>query len=212
VSRGKHVLIRLSGGLTLLTHPGMRGSWHVRHAGRAQPGPARGLLLDAGDVLAICHLPLRAALLGPRELGRDPGLRDLGPDLASPLFDADEALRRLRARGDEELGVALLRQNALAGLGNVYKSELCFLAALDPFARVAEIAPRRLAALVAEAVRRLRRNLARAERRTTSSLAPGPLWVYGRANRPCRRCGTRVVRRMQGDRPRATYLCPRCQG
>jgi endonuclease-8 len=105
----------------------------------------------------------------------------------------------------------LLDQRALAGIGNVYKSEVLFLCGVSPFAKVATLSDTVLDRLISTAAQQLRRNLAGGGRRTTSTLAPGALWVYRRAGASCRRCGTRIARRLQGEDARATYYCRRCQ-
>jgi len=125
-------------------------------------------------------------------------------------FDAAEARARLRAAGDVEIGAALLDQSRLAGVGNVYKSEVLFLCGLSPFARVGGLADETLDRVIATARRQMRRNVDSVSRRTTR-LAASKYWVYRRAGQPCLRCGTKIHRRMQGDPPRSTYFCPACE-
>ena len=209
---GKHLLLSFEGGLTLHTHLGMRGAWYVRHAGGApRPDAGAALRLDAGDVIASCARPLLAELLTDAELRRNQALRRLGPDAAREGFDRREALARLRAQADREIGVALLDQSVLAGVGNVYKSELLFRAGLDPRARVGDLGDDALDALLADASRLLRANLERGVRRTSGHLRGGPLAVYGRPGRPCPRCGTPLRRIRQGPARRFTDYCPSCQ-
>jgi endonuclease-8 len=149
-----------------------------------------------------------------------PALSRLGPDLLAPDFDAAEVHRRLRApeRADLEIGVALLDQRAMAGVGNVYKNEILWLERVSPFARVADLDDATVDRLVATAHRLLNANVdARRgpERVTTAGDrgAPGPVYVYGRTGRPCRRCGGPIAVTRQGtDLPRSTYWCPACQG
>jgi endonuclease-8 len=129
-----------------------------------------------------------------------------------PDFDPRIARRRLRTRADLEIGVALLDQTVLAGVGNVYKSEVLFSAGVSPFAPVGELDDDALDRLIATARDLMLRNLGAGGRRTTTGLLPGRLWVYRRAGRPCRRCGTAVRRASQGEQARSTYFCPRCQG
>jgi endonuclease-8 len=102
-------------------------------------------------------------------------------------------------------------QTALAGLGNVYKSEVLFLCGVSPFARVRDLDDATLDRLVEEAGGLLRRNLGPGPRRTTSALAPGRLWVYRRSGQPCRKCGAAIERAVQGEQARSTYFCPACQ-
>ena len=138
-------------------------------------------------------------------------LQALGPDLLSPDFDLARARQRLRVDDDAEIGDALLDQTALAGIGNVYKSEVLFLCGVSPFRPVAGLEDERLDRVVATAAALMKRNLGAGERRTTSGLTPEPLWVYERGGRPCRRCGTTIERRAQGALARSTWWCPRCQ-
>ncbi len=149
-------------------------------------------------------------------------LRDIGPDPLAVAFDADEAVRRLAARADMEIADALLDQTAIAGIGNVYKSELLFMARTSPFAAVSALPHERLVLLVQLAVKFMRANVGESAtsaivtytgmRRTTGRADPGArLWVYGRYGQPCRRCGTPVSRQKQGPHARSTYWCTRCQ-
>jgi endonuclease-8 len=137
------------------------------------------------------------------ELARDPVLRDLGPDILADEFDAEEAARRIASLRDVEIADALLEQRALAGIGNIYKSEALFVARIDPFARVGDIPHGDIEKLVVTARRLMRANIVESHR--------GRPWVYGRAGRPCRRCGSPIFRRKQGQDLRSTYWCERCQ-
>ncbi len=212
-ARGKHLLMRFSGGAVLHTHMRMHGSWHTyRRATRwRQPAHAMRVLVETGDVLAVCFDAPVVELLAPGEEAAHPALASLGTDLLGADFDAGRARSALRARPDLEIGVALLDQRALAGIGNVYKSEVLFLCGVDPFRRVASLDDASLERLVATAARELRRNVSRNERRTTTALAGPPLWVYRRKGQACRRCGAAIERRLQGDQARSTYWCPACQ-
>jgi endonuclease-8 len=151
-------------------------------------------------------------LLTDADLARSRSLTTLGPDLLAPSFDAWEAVRRLRARDALPLGEALLDQRAVAGIGNVYKSEVCFIERADPWAPVSALDDRRLTALLSTARRLLAAHAGGEVRSTTGSTRPGErLWVYRRAGRPCRRCGTLIRSRPQGEQGRVTYWCPSCQ-
>jgi len=149
-----------------------------------------------------------------------PSLSKLGPDLLALDFDAAEAHRRLRApeRAELEIGVALVDQRALAGIGNVYKNEVLWIERVSPFARVGTLEDATLERLVATARRLMRANVEprRGPERVTTAGdrgAPGVLYVYGRTGRPCRRCGNPIAVTRQGDDlPRSTYWCPTCQG
>jgi endonuclease-8 len=157
-----------------------------------------------------------------RQVERHDELRRLGPDLLSPSFDAGEAVRRLRALGDAEVGDALLDQRAMAGVGNVFKSEVLFVCRLFPFRTVSTLSDEEVERLVAEARRLLGENVIDASRagaaewggyrRTTRRTDPAArLWVYGRGGAPCRVCGTAIEYRKQGPDARGTYWCPACQ-
>jgi endonuclease-8 len=151
-------------------------------------------------------------------LEREGPVAELGPDLLSGTFDAAEAVARLQARGDLEIADALLDQRALAGIGNVFKSEILFAARVSPFTRVQALDVATLARIVATAERQLRANVSDAGaaatggRTTTNRLDPSArLWVYSRHGLPCRRCGTPIQRAAQGPNMRSTYWCERCQ-
>jgi endonuclease-8 len=212
-ARGKHLLVHFGGGAVLHTHLGMRGSWRLCRrtgAGRASLARARALI-ETSDVMAVCTLAPVVEMLSPSQVSAHPALARLGPDLLGPGFDPVAARRRLRERGDLEIGVALMDQTALAGIGNVYKSEVLFLCGVSPRARVRDLDDPTIDRLVAKAEELLRRNLGPGPRRTTSALSPLPLWVYRRSHEPCRRCGTEIERVVQGEQARSTYFCPACQ-
>jgi endonuclease VIII len=221
-SRGKHLLVAFSGDLTLHTHMRMHGSWHIYRPGerwRASADDMRVLIATAPYVAVGFNIPV-AELLTAREISEHPSLSTLGPDLADPAFDRDEALRRLRALSDETVDDALLNQRALAGIGNVFKSEVMFVARVNPFATVAALGDDQLARLIDVALKQMAMSIGTREqtlsastgRRTTGSLNPmAKLYVYGRAGKPCRRCGTSILSNMTGSDARRTFWCPRCQ-
>jgi endonuclease-8 len=220
-SVGKNLLIRFDGGLELRTHLRMTGSWHRYRPGerwRRPPARAR-LVLEVPGTVAVCFDAPVVELLEQRAESLHPALAALGPDLLSPDFDATEAIRRLRdpSRARRPIAEALIDQRALAGIGNVYKSEVLFIERVSPFAAVETLDDATLERLVATGERLLRANVTatgRAERVTTTGDrgVPGPLYVYGRAGRPCHRCRTLIQRVRQGDAlPRLTYWCPNCQ-
>lgn len=213
VARGKHLLSRLSGGLTLHTHLRMEGSWHLyRPDERWTGGPGwqvRAVLRTEPWLAVGYRLPVVELLPTDREADV---VGHLGPDLLGPDWDVDEAVRRLLAHPDAEIGMALLDQRNLAGLGNLYRTEVLFLAGITPWARVADVPD--LAGLVERGRRLMTANRGHWEQSTTGSLrAGGTHWVFERAGRPCRRCGTRVRSAEQGVAPsaRLSYWCPRCQ-
>jgi endonuclease VIII len=211
-ARGKHLLVRFGGGPVLHAHQGMRGSWRLQRSAppARRPASARAVI-ETADVVAVCSLSPVVEVLSPSQAAAHPALARLGPDLLGPGFDPDAARRRLRARGDREVSAALLDQTALAGIGNVYKSEVLFLCGVSPFARVRDFDDATIDRLVARAGELLRRNLRPGGPRSVPGLAPGRLWVYRRSGQPCRKCGTPIERATQRDPARSTYFCPACQ-
>ncbi|MFF3322922.1 Fpg/Nei family DNA glycosylase [Streptomyces sp. NPDC002889] len=211
--RGKHLLTRIEGGLTLHSHLRMDGSWQVYDAGeRRRGGPEhqiRAILGNAEHTAVGYRLPVLELL---RTADEDQVVGHLGPDLLGPDWDPATAVAHLVADPTRPLGEALLDQRILAGLGNVYKSELAFLARVTPWLPVGELPPGTPERLVATARRLLETNKDRPHRRTTAT-GSQLLYVYGREGRPCPRCGTPVRKADQGDgsRRRPTYWCPRCQ-
>ena len=216
VARGKHLLTRVESGRTLHTHFRMDGSWQlVRTGARWRGGPAhqvRAVLANA-EWEAVGYRLHDVKLVPTDEEDRLVG--HLGPDLLGPDWDAAEAVRRLAAEPDREVGDALLDQRLLAGIGNLYKSETLFLTGVWPWAPVRAVPD--LPKVVATAHRLLRANRDHPEQSTTGSLRRGETrWVFERPGRPCRRCGTRVEVREQRPAHRAeyarlTYWCPHCQ-
>jgi endonuclease-8 len=218
---GKNLLIRFDNGLELRTHLRMNGSWHRYRPGerwRRPPARAR-LVLEVPGAVAVCFDAPVVELLERRAEALHAPLGGLGPDLLAPGFDAEEAVRRLRdpSRAGVSIAEALVDQRALAGIGNVYKSEVLWLERVSPFTAVADVDDEAMRRLVATAKRLLVLNATTQrgpERVTTTGDrgAPGPLYVYGRTGRPCRRCRTPIARAQQGsDLPRSTFWCPACQ-
>ncbi len=221
-ARGKHLLISLSGDLVLRTHMRMSGSWHLYRPSERwrRPRAAMRVVLHTEPFSAVGFDVPVAELVTRAALERRGPVRLLGPDLLGAWFDAGEAARRLRERPERAVGEALLDQRALAGIGNVFESEILFEAGVHPERRVGSLTDAELAELLRLAERQLRANVpvlgARwgyaGQRRTTRSMNPREaLFVYGRAGVPCRRCGTAIVLSRQGLGARLTYHCPRCQ-
>jgi endonuclease-8 len=208
--RGKHLLVHFEGGAVLHVHLGLHGRWNFGCASGPRPAAA-AVVLVAGGVTAVCLGAPTVELLAPREFGRHPGLARLGPDLLADGFDARQARERLRACGPRAVGEALLDQSVLAGIGNVYKSEVLFSCRVSPLAPVAALDDATLDRVVGEARRLMLRNLGRGPRRTTSPLTSETLRVYRRRGRPCPACGRPIIRIAQGPEARSTYLCPACQ-
>jgi endonuclease-8 len=212
LARGKHLLTRIGADHTLHSHLKMEGSWHLYKPDSRWRRPTH----EARVVLRTEEWTAVGFALGVVELVRRADehqvVGHLGPDLLGPDWDEDEALRRLRADPARAVGDAILDQRNLAGIGNMYKAELCFLAGVSPWLPVGEVPD--LPRLVRRAKQVLEANKERAAQTTTGDLRRGrQLWVYGRDKQPCRRCGTPIRVQLQGAaaRERATYWCPVCQ-
>jgi endonuclease-8 len=223
-SRGKWLLIHLSGDLILVTHMLMGGSWHIYRRGeRWKRGRAHMRVVIANEAFeAVAFDVPIARFYTAQTLQRNSTIPQLGPDPLREGFSSDEATARIAAHGDEEIASVLLNQRVIAGLGNVYKSEVCYLCGVSPFARVRELSAEQIASLVSTAERLLSVNVKdesggqivtyTGARRTTHASDPGQrLWVYGRRGRECRRCGALILMRKQGAASRSTYWCPQCQ-
>ncbi len=213
VARGKHLLLRTDAGLTLHSHLKMEGAWHLYRPAERWRGPGwqvRAVLrtdrwVAVGFRLGICELVPTAR---EQEV-----VGHLGPDVLGPDWDPAEAARRLRAEPGRAVGSALLDQRALAGVGNIWRCELCFLRGVDPRTPVGEVGD--LEGMLDLLARMMRASLAQGGPQvTTGDTRRGrSLWVHGRAGKPCRRCGTLVRKAGQerGDADRVTYWCPTCQ-
>lgn len=220
---GKHLLMTLSGGLVLRTHMRINGSWHIYRPGEAWQRARRDLrvLLATDDFVAVgFNIPV-AEWVKAGAIHRHEELRTLGPDLLADDFDVGEAERRLRQRGDAMIADALLNQRVMAGIGNVYKSEVLFACRVHPFSLVRALTDQQISCLITTARTFLRANVSEGLaamttylgfRKTTRRDDPGQrLWVYGRVGEPCRRCRTPLQISKQGRDARLTYWCPACQ-
>lgn len=221
-ARGKHLLFVFSGDLVLRTHLRMNGSWHIYPAGAPWRRPARDMrvLVCTAAACGVGFNIADAELIRTRDLERHPRLQALGPDLLGEAFDRDDALHRFREHDADPIAEVLLNQRVIAGIGNVFKSEILFLGAVYPFTPVAAINDEDLARILDISRRQLAANvMSRSQtlhsgfgRRTTRSLDPHEkLWVYSRGGRPCRRCGTPIRSKKSGLDARLTYWCPVCQ-
>ena len=204
---GKHLFIRFDGDLTLHSHLKMTGGWHVYRRGERWRRSRRGawLVLERSGVEVVQFSGPLLELVPDSRVRTDPRLAELGQDVIGEDFDEQEFLRRLR-RDDPRrpFGDALLEQRTLAGIGNVWKSESCFAAEVDPWLPQAQVDDARALAAVAFA----RAEMARCVREGTGKR---PRAVYRRAGQRCLRCGERIRQRGQWDNNRATYWCPGCQ-
>jgi endonuclease-8 len=223
-ARGKWLLIYFSGDLILTTHMLMSGSWHIYRTGERWRGLRRSMraVIRTADFEAVAFNVPVAKFFTERTLARNSAIPKLGPDLLGETFAQDEARARILARGDEEIANVLLNQRVMAGLGNVYKVEVCFLCGVHPFRKVSSLTAEELDCILHQSRKLLGENV-QAEsgekivtytgaRRTTGRADTGArLWAYGRQGEPCRRCGAAILMRKQGPDARSTYWCPQCQ-
>lgn len=213
---GKNLLMDFSGNLHLRTHMRMNGSWHIYRTGerwRKRRSEMRIVLETAEWVAVAFNVPV-AEFHDDRSLVRQDDLLHVGPDLLGEELDLEEAVRRIRERPDREIAEVILNQRVVAGIGNEYKSELLFMAGISPFARVRDVPPEQLEALLLTARRVMVANVRKnsAARTTNFSLDPRQKqFVYSRGGQPCRRCGTPIAFAKQGTDARGTYWCPECQ-
>jgi endonuclease VIII len=211
VSLGKHLLLRVEGGLTVHTHLRMDGSWRVRAASDRVPASHGIRLILANDTWQAIGYQLGIVEVF-RTSQEEQVTGHLGPDLLGPGWDPQEAVRRLRASPGRPAGEALLDQRNLAGVGNFFLTEMLFLRGVSPWRSVGEVED--LDALVELGRRLLDANKTRIDQVTTGDRTPGRrTWVYGRAGQLCRRCGTRIRRAEQGatGEERVRFWCPACQ-
>jgi endonuclease VIII len=205
ISRGKHLFIRVGPG-SIHSHLKMDGSWRI--APRRVPDHKIRILLRAGTITAA---GIDLGVLEVLDRSNDmQSVEHLGPDLLGPDWDAPRAAANLTAEPDRPIAAALLDQRVMAGVGNVYCNELCFLFGRLPTSPVSALPdPLRL---VTRAHEMLWANRLRSGRTTTGNTRPGQeLWVYGRGRKPCRRCGTRIEHAGQTDSERVSYWCSTCQ-
>jgi endonuclease-8 len=212
-AHGKQLLVEFDDGHVLRTHLRMHGTIRVRDGGYtgAPVNPHVRWLLATADKTVVCLDAPTVELLHRKQLEAHPVLSRLGPDVLSPELDLAEILRRLRAQNAVPIGSALMDQETLAGIGNVYKSEILFMGEVSPFEPVASLTDEKLTELVTLARRWMRRNVGSSRRTTPAGRVASHYWVYGRSGEPCLRCGARVAMRRQNPLARSTYYCPECQ-
>ena len=223
-SHGKWITMHFSGDLILLTHMLMSGSWHIYCPGerwqRRRDDMRIVVATEAIEAVAF-RVPV-AEFHTAASLSRRTGFSRLGPDVLATDFDEQLAIEQLRSISEMEVGEALLRQSLLAGIGNVYKSEVCFACGVSPFRKLNSLTAGQITCLVQTARKFLLANVSPASgeaivthtglRRTTGRSNPGErLWVYGRAGEPCRKCGSAIRSQKQGTDARVTFWCPECQ-
>ena len=209
-TRGKHLLIHLDDGLSIHSHLGMNGSWRVADGqGFGKPERSGWLLLETapeesgGKTARVGQFGgTTLRLVRSVELARDTRLARLGPDILAPDFDLEAAAVRLRASPDE-VGVALLDQTLVCGIGNIFKSEACFEAKIDPWRPAGSLGEAEAGDLL---------GIARKQMLNAVETSRRPGRIYKKTGRPCFLCRrTRVRSRGQGDDARTTYWCPNCQ-
>jgi endonuclease-8 len=213
---GKNLIIDFSGDLHLRTHMRMNGTWHIYRPGERwkKRRDEMRIVVETDQWVAVAFNVPVAEFHDAHSLERQDDLRLIGPDLLGETFDQDAALRRIRARGEDEIADVILNQRVVAGIGNEYKSELLFLAHINPFAKVNMLTDEQLGELLRIARKIMLANVKKrsAARITNFSLnVRNKQWVYGRGGQPCRKCGTAVQFAKQGRDVRGTYWCPRCQ-
>jgi endonuclease-8 len=220
--------MHFSGDLVLITHMLMSGSWHIYRTGekwRIGRSRMRVVIRTAEFEAVAFNVPV-AEFHTARSLVRYTQIPKLGPDILSSDFTVEAGAKRLADYGaanpSAEIAVALLNQRVLAGLGNVYKSEVAFIAGVNPFRAMGSITPREREQMAEYAQRYMQANVLdgsgdgiitySGNRRTTgNSNRDERLWVYGRQGEECRRCGGTIMMRKQGEQARSTYWCPQCQ-
>jgi len=224
-ARGKWLLIRFSGGGILVTHMLMSGSWHIyRHGERwQQPRFNMRIVIENSDFVTVGFRVPVAEMHTAQSLLRDRRIPTPEIDVLNPAFDATAALLRIQAHVSEEIADVLLHQEVLAGVGNEFKSEICFVTGINPFARVSTLTTDQLQAVIGASRKLVHANILEDSgdmivtygghgRRTTHQSDPTErVWVYGRNGEPCRRCGDLIRRRIQGPDARVTFWCQRCQ-
>ena len=223
-AQGKWLLMHFSGDLILLTHMLMSGSWHIYRPGEPwqRPRMQMRIVLETQNILTVAFNVQIAEFHSSDSLRRRKGFNTLGQSLLAPQFDEAEATARLRSHPDLEVGTALLKQSVVAGIGNIFKSEICFACQVNPFRQVRSLTNSEAAALITTARKFLLSNTAdlsadyittySAFRRTTQHTQPADrLWVYHRNGQPCRRCATPIASQKQSPDARSTFWCPRCQ-
>ena len=211
-ARGKHLLVRFEGDLTLHSHLRMTGSWGVYERGRRwHRAPHRAwLVLRLGEWEVVQFDGPVLELMSEVRVRADRRLADLGPDVFGESFEAAVFLRRLRNDDpNRRIGDALLDQRILAGIGNVWKAEACFAVALDPWHLAGQVSDEQALAVVDF----IRDHIAGAQRESDGARprAARPHAVYKRAGEPCLRCSSTIRARGQGENNRITYWCPGCQ-
>jgi endonuclease-8 len=204
-SRGKHLVLHFEGGLVLHNHLGMRGSWRIYRAGERWRRLARDAWIaiagNGSEAVNVGGSTMR--ITTEAQLLRDPRLARLGPDILAEDFEPAASIARMRGTNPGiSLGEALLGQRLVAGIGNIFKSEGCFEAGVDPTLPLGSLSDEQLGDVLS-ATRRLMLEAVESGRQ--------PRQVYRRVGQPCPRCGAKLRSQAQGDSARTTYWCADCQ-
>jgi endonuclease VIII len=223
-AQGKWLLMHFSGGLVLLSHMLMSGSWHIYRPGETWKRRRYDMrvVIATPKILAVAFNVPIAEFHTAESLARRAGFRSVGPSTLAEDFDEPAVIARLRARPDLEIGVSLLTQSLLSGIGNVFKSEICFACGVNPFCLVSDLSDQDLQRIVSTSRKFMLANVTEDSgdkivtyvpmRRTTGRInIEERLWVYKRTGEPCRNCGSAIVSRKQGFDARTSFWCPRCQ-
>jgi endonuclease-8 len=202
-ARGKHLLLGF-GELSLHSHLGMSGGWHVYRQGDRwrRPRSSAWAVLSGGGWEAAQFGGPTLEVVATDRLRRDPRIARIGPDILAANFDDDAVAAAIRTDPTRTLGDVLLDQHLVAGIGNIFKSEACFAARANPWRTIAD-----------QSEEDLRRVLAAARELMLEAVESGrhPHNVYRRRQGACPRCHGPISSRGQGDANRTTYWCPRCQ-
>jgi endonuclease-8 len=223
-ARGKWLLMYFSGDLILLSHMLMSGSWHIYRPGETWKRRRYDMRVVIGTpkiFVVAFNVPI-AEFHSADSLTRREGFKSVGPSTLAENFDESEVIARLRARPDLEIGVSILTQSLLSGIGNIFKSEICFACGINPFRTVSDLTDDDLKCLVTTARKFMLANVTEDSRDKISTYVPmrrttgranvsERLWVYKRTGESCRHCGSAIVSRKQGFDARTSFWCPRCQ-
>lgn len=221
-AEGKNLLVSFDNGLVLHTHLMMPGVWHLYRPGeswRRSPSMAR-VVIEVKGFQAVCFAAPVVRVLKASQLRRDQRLANLGPDLLAETFELEVAVAGLRALGETPLGIGVMHQRAVAGVGNVYKSEVLFLEQLNPFQPLSVVTDDVLSKLLLRCRELMQANVGwgtdepgygKRETRFEGVADGSKVWVYRRRGQPCFRCGTKIRMKRQGEALRSTYFCAGCQ-
>lgn len=213
-ARGKHLLIHFDDGRVLHSHMGMTGSWHIYRTGDAWRKPKKwaAATLTTDGWCVVCFTPKLIELVSLRRLRQDCWLQRLGPDILGGPIPDELLLARFRTQDRLTIGEAVMNQTVVSGIGNIYKSESLFAVGIHPLSSVQSLPDDSILRVCHVATSLMKQNLNTGSRRTRQKGDGQRLWVYGRCDQDCLKCGHVIQRIRQGDLGRSTYYCPTCQG